>query len=246
MMQPQPYRCAGDRFRVDRRTFLSTAAVGVLLGGCQSSVRISDLPSLPWGDAPPEPGNAGQVTGGDAVAAPSTRSRLIRGILPRSAWASKPPIEGRMVKMPEPIRYLTLHHTGSTRLVATDTASVRAYLNRVHEFHTSERMWGDIGYHFAIDPAGRVWQARSLSRQGAHVKHHNEHNIGIVMLGNYDEQRASEIQLRSLASFFKRLATHYRIPSSRIRSHQEWAPTACPGRYLQPRFAALRRAGHLA
>ena len=32
------------------------------------------------------------------------------------------------------------------------------------------RRFGDIGYHFAIDRNGRVWEARSLAYAGAHVQ----------------------------------------------------------------------------
>jgi hypothetical protein len=34
----------------------------------------------------------------------------------------------------------------------------------------------DIGYHYTIDPTGRIWEGRPVQYQGAHVKMNNEHN----------------------------------------------------------------------
>ena len=30
----------------------------------------------------------------------------------------------------------------------------------------------DVGYHYAVDRAGRVWECRPLTWQGAHVRNH--------------------------------------------------------------------------
>ena len=118
-----------------------------------------------------------------------------------------------------------------------------ARLERIRRSHRRRDggRWGDIGYHYAIDPAGRIWSCRPLSWQGAHVKAHNEGNIGIVMLGNYDRQQVNAAQEAALQKALASLIKTYRVSTGNVRTHQEWAPTACPGRSLQAYVESLRR-----
>lgn len=50
----------------------------------------------------------------------------------------------------------------------------------------------DIGYHFAIDLEGNIYEGRPLDRQGAHVKPNEEHEneIGIVLLADLSHDDA--------------------------------------------------------
>ncbi|MFW5652879.1 MAG: peptidoglycan recognition family protein, partial [Planctomycetota bacterium] len=81
--------------------------------------------------------------------------------------------------------------------------------------------------------------------QGAHVKHQNEHNVGILCLGNFDRQRPTEAQLTGLATHLQRLVSRYRLPMRHVHTHQELAATACPGLNLQPQLVAMRTNGSI-
>ena len=116
----------------------------------------------------------------------------------------------------------------------------RAHLGR------SPQRFGDIGYHYAIDPAGRIWSCRPLNYQGAHVRGQNPGNLGIVVLGNYDKQSVNRAQQAAIATFLSLQARRYRVPVSRIHTHQEMAATACPGRSLQQFMVKARRDGSIA
>ncbi len=140
------------------------------------------------------------------------------------------------------IRYITVHHDGMQPFFGRDRRTVAGHLETIRRLHR-RRGWGDIGYHFAVDRAGRVWEARPLTYQGAHVKDHNPGNIGIVVLGNFEEQQPSPAQLAALERHIRHLQSTYSLPASRVRTHQEWAPTACPGTHLQSHLAKLRRNG---
>jgi hypothetical protein len=102
------------------------------------------------------------------------------------------------------------------------------------------RRWADIGYHYVIDPAGRVWEGRPTRLQGAHVKDHNENNLGIVVLGNFEEQRPTPEALRALDAFVAQQMQRLAVPISEVWTHRELMPTACPGRNLQSYMAATR------
>ena len=221
-----------DRRAVLRR--LGQAAIGVaaasVLGGCSTSrgrvgQPIPADPTLtPLGDIP-EPPTAGLYD-------------PAQGAVSRASWARFGPNRALADTM-LPIEYITVHHDGMDAFTATGERAAAARLETIRRSHVG-RGWADIGYHYAVDPAGRVWQGRPLSLQGAHVGGRNEGNLGIVVLGNYELQRVSSATMRSLASLIRSESTRYRVPMNRVLTHREWAPTACPGRSLQAEMDRLR------
>src|SRR5690625_7684381 len=49
-----------------------------------------------------------------------------------------------------------------------DRAHVKAMLQSYRRYHVGTRGWQDIGYNFAIDMAGNVWEGRGMRNVGAH------------------------------------------------------------------------------
>jgi N-acetylmuramoyl-L-alanine amidase len=134
------------------------------------------------------------------------------------------------------ISRITVHHTAGA--IQTDAWKPTSNeLEGIREFHAgtrpADRHWADIAYHFAIDRAGRVWQARPLAYQGAHARGHNEHNLGIVLLGNFALQSPSAAQLTSLALFIGFTRKLYNVPLQNVFTHGELVDTECPGPLLQ-------------
>jgi hypothetical protein len=141
-----------------------------------------------------------------------------------------------------PIRFITVHHDGMTPFYGDSTRDGMERLELIRRAHRSKpEPWGDIGYHFAVDRAGNVWECRPLNFQGAHVKFHNEGNIGVLALGNFDRQQPTEAQLGALRQHVATLMSAFHVTRDRLRTHQEWAATACPGRSLQAYMDATRR-----
>ncbi len=84
-----------------------------------------------------------------------------------------------------------------------------------------------------------------MGYQGAHVKDHNLANIGVVALGNFDRQQPTQAQLNTVQQLLGELMDRYGVPISRVHTHQEWVPTACPGRHLQEYINTSRQLGRL-
>jgi hypothetical protein len=223
-----------------RRLFL-LAGLGFLVG-CAKQSAVGPLPDPPWptyeepppAELPPKP---------DAPPAPAVRPPA--GVLSRASWAHGEPVSSRMDRM-TPIRYITVHHDGMDPFFASDRVVVAAHLELIRQLHR-RKGWGDIGYHFAVDRAGRVWEARPLVYQGAHVKDRNPGNIGVVVLGNFEQQAPSGAQLAAMRKHLTALMGTYGVPVSRVHTHQEWdgAATVCPGGRLQHHLERLRRSGQL-
>ncbi len=256
-MEEQPAKTAAPTSRRDAltaiaRTGLSLSAL-TLLAGCATtagSVRrpidrqaSSTLPDPEW--PAPQKIHIAPERRGIQVREPVARApvqprtpALPKGVQLRSDWAEGNPIPRRMDRMTT-IRRITVHHDGMDTFTSTNSSATRARLEAIRKSHLG-REFGDIGYHFAIDPGGRIWQGRELRWQGAHVGGQNGGNIGICVLGNYEKQRPTMRQLDTLEGCIAELMREHDVTLGEVRTHREMASTSCPGRYLQPRLVAMR------
>ncbi len=228
-----------------RRGFLLLALS--LLAGCAKQTTRAMLPNPPWPslDLPPMEELPESWSRYEPPAPePLPQSSSWRGtVLARSKWARGGPIPNRMNRM-SPVRHITVHHDGMAPFYEIDHPSTAARIEAIRRAHRG-RGWGDIGYHLVVDRAGRVWEGRPMGYQGAHVKDHNFANIGVVALGNFDRQQPTRAQLDTVQHLLGELMSSYGVPISRVRTHQEWAPTACPGRHLQEYMNISRQLGWL-
>ncbi|HIN09258.1 MAG TPA: N-acetylmuramoyl-L-alanine amidase [Phycisphaerales bacterium] len=220
-----------------RRGFLFAGVVllgVVLLAGCGTKRVTTSLPGPIWTGAQPitTPDESGVLP----------KPTISIGAISRSRWAKGPPIPKNM-KIMQPVKYITIHHDGMTLFTTTSLPLAEARLEKIRKDHLQRNggRWGDIGYHFAIDPAGRLWEGRSLRWQGAHVLASNEGNIGVVVLGNYNRQILNRAQSLRIESTIRWLMKKYNVPVSRVKTHKEWAATDCPGKSLQRLMVSLRR-----
>ena len=207
-----------------------------LLAGCAESKLRTAMPSPAW------PSNNMALDSPAVASAPAEPATMAGGIIRRSVWAKGQPVPSLMNRM-LPVRHITVHHT-ALRFAESSEGATAAMMERVRLGHR-DRNFGDIGYHFAVDRAGRVWEGRPLNWQGAHVADKNEGNLGIVCLGNFDEQSPTSAQVDALKRFLRYTMTQYRVPTSRVKTHQEWAPTRCPGTQLQRYMVTMRSNGAL-
>jgi len=238
--RPEVVRDVPPQGGVDRRAFLAMGAVALLAGCASGSKTLSRLPGVPWTDRP----SPHVPTRRPAPLPESTPAPAAGGVVERARWAKGNPVPTLMDRM-LPVRYITVHHDGMRPFYGTSAAAAAERIGLIRRAHRG-RSWGDIGYHFIVDREGRVWEGRPLTYQGAHVRDHNEGNIGVMALGNFEEQYPSRAQVEAVQRHVSSLMRRFRVPVSRVRTHQEWAPTACPGRNMQAQVVRMRHNGELA
>jgi len=163
------------------------------------------------------------------------------GVISRAKWARGRPRPWLADPM-NGVQRITVHHDGMSPFTNSSWGGAAQRIESIRNAHTGKG-WADIGYHYVIDPAGRVWQARPLELQGAHVRSANPHNIGICVLGNFERQRPTDAAVQSLENLIASEMHRLRLPLSEIRTHQEFAATACPGRALQAKMNSTRSRG---
>lgn len=230
---------------ISRRHFI-VAGLGLVAAGCTQPERlVSARPRPLWPASQHRPDVGGQVvTLPQAVDSVVTQPMEPILAYSRDRWAKAKPI-GKRLRAMGPIRRITVHHEGSTPVWFNDIGSTERRLEAIRISHLKRLSAGDIGYHLVIDRAGRIWQGRDLKYQGAHVRDHNANNIGIMVLGNFDLQRPTDVQLATLRGTVAKLLHQYRIAIKNVFTHQEFNITSCPGKGLQNRMVAMRRGGHL-
>jgi N-acetylmuramoyl-L-alanine amidase len=98
-----------------------------------------------------------------------------------------------------PLQTMIVHHTDGRNNDPNPEATLRA----IYYDDAVIRGWGDFGYNFAIDSAGRIYEGRHARNyasgephdgedlagnvaRGAHAKGFNSGTLGIVLLGTFD------------------------------------------------------------
>ena len=114
----------------------------------------------------------------------------------------------------------------------------------IQNLHMDGRGFADVAYHFLIDSEGIIYEGRELNVRGAHVQGFNTGSVGIVLLGNFNDQQPSEVQLSSLRGLVDYLRYTYEIHY--LAGHKDYPDqspdgTECPGDNLYPFLLEIAR-----
>jgi len=226
---------------IDRRTAMRLGAsvfAAMVLSGCKSRGKRGGWEPLSDNDAIlADPSHSGldplrPPTAGSAMSPPS-------GVIPRTSWTSQRTISALADPMVR-VQRITVHHDGMPPVSLRSRNDVRERLEMIRRSHVEHRQWADIGYHYIVDPLGNVWEGRPIRYQGAHVANQNERNLGVLVLGNFEQQTPTRQATAALDAFLVAEMNRYRVPLRWVKTHQEYAPTACPGRSLQRHMESAR------
>ncbi|GHE62522.1 peptidoglycan recognition protein family protein [Streptomyces capitiformicae] len=209
------------------------------------------------------------------VKVPSDPTR-VRGVqyLSRAAWGAdeslrfKPDGSENSPTAFYPFQTITVHHTAGANDAPDPAATVRA----IYHLHAITNDWGDIGYHFLIDEAGRIYEGRYSGEDGMpahdadgkvvtgfHVGGFNSGNLGIALLGTFTEQGPKEAARQALTRLVRVLVRLHGVdPQARvtytnpvngtqkevseISGHRDWMSTECPGEVMYQELDRLRTA----
>ncbi|MCK4668041.1 N-acetylmuramoyl-L-alanine amidase [Candidatus Dependentiae bacterium] len=136
-----------------------------------------------------------------------------------------------MLRMKQ-VQKITLHHTNSNPFYPY---SIKERLISLAEFHTQDRGWGDIGYHYLVSGKGEIFEGRSKFFQGAHVESFNDANIGVAVIGDFNIEKVSNQLKVSLTILLTELIAEYKLERTDVLGHREYLdklPGSCPGDFL--------------
>jgi hypothetical protein len=219
--------------------FVVVLGLGAFVG-CAERPLVDKLPSANFNGpivvAPPEPPVAyvpPKATPRPPTVQPPKATPNVMAGVPRE-WIPTPGAVN-----PDGWHYIVVHHS------ATPSGGAKAF-DRMHR----DKGWDELGYHFVIgngtDTAdGQVEVGSRWPKQkwGAHAKtpdnRYNKEGIGICLVGNFDNDRPSAAQLRSLSKLVAFMMKTYHIPPENVLGHGNTKATDCPGRNVH--IADVRR-----
>jgi len=128
------------------------------------------------------------------------------------------------------INKITIHHGGE---YFPPDSNMILYLQHLQKWSRDEKHWIDIPYHFMIDPAGKIYEARPINFPGdTNTDYDVRGHALICVVGNYEVQKLNNAQLKSLIKLTAFLKNYYNVPLNQIKGHKDYTETLCPGKDL--------------
>jgi len=167
-------------------------------------------------------------------------------IVSREAWGARP-ANTELMQEQKPAEII-VHHTGTRQ---QPHVSLEAKMRGLQDFGMKagrvgplpKPAWGDIPYHYYIDVAGKIGEGRDTGVAGDNATaFDNDGRIQITVEGDFEHERPTEKQLKSLMQLVTWLAAAYGVPADGIYGHGDFDQTGCPGRNLRPFLDELRKA----
>ena len=153
-------------------------------------------------------------------------------VVKRADWGWLPLEKG---KEEAEIKRITIHHGGVE--FTKDKDPVEAIRN-LQKWSRAEKKWIDIPYHFMIDLDGRIYEARPINYPGdTNTEYDPTGHALIEIMGNYEIQKFTDVQQKSLVEIIAFLVEEFGIPLSEIKTHKDYSElTACPGKDVYKYF----------
>ena len=161
-----------------------------------------------------------------------------------------------------------VHHTENPN--GYSAGEVPAMLRAIYAFHRYVNGWNDIGYNFAIDLYGRVFEARAGGIDepvvGAHAGGYNLVSSGVAVLGSFmsvpissparsalerllawklalhgaPSQGRVTVKVNPAGAVYSRFPANAHVALPRIAGHRDGDSTDCPGNVLYGELGGIR------
>ena len=127
---------------------------------------------------------------------------------------------------------ITLHHSLTYDGPVVNWDAIRRWHKGITK--GSKYKMNDIGYHHGIELINKRYEiltGRLMTVKGAHVRGHNDENLGIVLVGNFDLAPPPKEQWDLAVDFVSSLCQILFITQDHVYGHNEFDPhKSCPGK----------------
>jgi hypothetical protein len=202
----------------------------------------------------PAAGAGGAQAAAVAAGAPTTAMAYASspGVISRAAWGARP-MRGEPSEASD-LRLAIVHHSVSVN--GYSAGEVPGMLRSIQAYHMDAHGWSDVGYNFAVDRFGRIWELRQggilNAVIGGHAQGFNTGSVGVVLLGDHTAAPPTSAAVNAVAEIIAwrfavaqadprgaidyttvsgstRYAPGTTVRLNRIASHRDVGTTACPG-----------------
>ncbi|MEU1085459.1 peptidoglycan recognition protein [Streptomyces sp. NPDC005892] len=213
------------------------------------------LPAAPDADAP-------RAAGAAAAAKPYIGPRP--GIITRKGWGADEKLRESQFAYTTTVKAAFIHHSATGNNYTCSQAP--SILRGIYRYHVKSSGWRDIGYNFAVDKCGNIYEGRAggVTRAvlGAHTLGFNTNSMGIAVLGTFSTSNPPAAAVTAIAKLtawklglfganpkgtttlvsgggnkFKKGAS---VKMNVISGHRDGFATECPGARLYKKLGTTR------
>ncbi|GAA2977621.1 peptidoglycan recognition protein family protein [Streptomyces fulvorobeus] len=185
-------------------------------------------------------------------------------IVTRKGWGADERLRERRFVYTKRVKAAFVHHTATgNNYRCSQSPSV---LRGIYRYHVKSSGWRDIGYNFAIDKCGNIYEGRAggVSKPvlGAHTLGFNSNSMGIAVIGTFSSSNppAASVKAVSKLTAWKlglfganpkgrttlvsgggnRFRKGAKVRLNVISGHRDGFSTECPGRRLYKKLGTAR------
>ncbi|MEV0124201.1 N-acetylmuramoyl-L-alanine amidase [Streptomyces sp. NPDC050703] len=185
-------------------------------------------------------------------------------IVTRKGWGADEKLRERNFAYTKTVKAAFLHHTATGNNYSCRQAP--SVLRSIYRYHVKSSGWRDLGYNFAIDKCGNIYEGRAggvaKAVLGAHTLGFNTYTTGIAVIGTYSGTNPPKAAVSAISRLTAwKLGLHGRDPSGTttlksgggnlykkganvrlrvISGHRDGFATACPGSRLYKKLGTTR------
>ncbi|MFG2997753.1 peptidoglycan recognition protein [Streptomyces sp. NPDC048340] len=207
----------------------------------------------------------------DAVLADDTLEQVARPfigprprIVTRKGWGADESLREKAFVYTNTVKVAFVHHTASGNNYACKDAP--AVLRSLYRYHVVSSGWRDIGYNFAVDKCGTVYEGRAggvaKAVLGAHTMGFNTDSMGIAVIGSFGSTAPPAVSVKAVAQLTawklglfgadprakttltsgggNRYPKGQKVSLNVISGHRDGFATECPGKRLYSELPPTR------
>ncbi|MEU4692894.1 N-acetylmuramoyl-L-alanine amidase [Actinoplanes sp. NPDC023714] len=182
----------------------------------------------------------------------------------RAGWSADERIV-KSIDVGTEVKALWVHHTATTNDYSC--AESAAIVRSIQTYHVKSNGWSDIGYNYLLDKCGKLFEGRKGGVEtpvvGAHTQGFNTNYAAIAVIGNFEtaasngtiEKVVGQVAAARLGKYGYNPTSSVTVTAGstngkykagakvtlqRVSGHRDADATACPGKNLYARLAAIR------
>ncbi|MFF2960315.1 N-acetylmuramoyl-L-alanine amidase [Streptomyces sp. NPDC057963] len=227
--------------------------------GRTTPVGASVLPALSKGESEAlGEAEAGLAPGAQPYIGPRPR------IITRKGWGADEKLRERAFVYTKSVKAAFIHHSATGNNYTCSQAP--SVLRGIYRYHVKSSGWRDIGYNFAVDKCGNIYEGRAggvtKAVLGAHTLGFNTNSMGIAVLGTFTASDPPAAAVNAVAKLTAwKLGLFGADPSGKvtlvsgggnkfkkgtkarlnvISGHRDGFATECPGARLYKKLGSTR------
>jgi uncharacterized protein with LGFP repeats len=187
-------------------------------------------------------------------------------IVTRKGWGASESLREKEFVYTESVKVAFVHHTATGNGYTCEEAP--SLLRSIYRYHVTSMGWRDIGYNFAIDKCGNIYEGRAggvdKAVMGAHTLGFNTNSMGIAVLGTYSLSNPPAAAVTAVARLTAwklglfggnprgkvtltsagsgKYAKGSKVSFNVISGHRDGFVTDCPGVLLYSKLGTAREA----